>query len=162
MQPIIWQPQVERALTEVRGQLSEAHRGAFLWHEPTGAILVFENRLNEVVPDRQLQIMHDICKRQRATIHAGERDAEGGSWAMLISNWDVDSAFNSVWAAWHIASVETDPKNFRPFSIEQFLSGVAIPFNLPGNAQYQIAKKTIDAYFTNPNKWKHCKPNFFV
>ena len=50
-----WNAEAQRAVTHVEAELSEAHRGAFLWYEPQGVVLVFSNGLEEsTIPEKQI------------------------------------------------------------------------------------------------------------
>ena len=50
-----WSIEAQRAVAHVESELSEAHRGAFLWYEPQGVVLVFSNGLEEdPIPEKQV------------------------------------------------------------------------------------------------------------
>jgi hypothetical protein len=156
MPQIDWNAEAKKALAHVQAELSEAHRGAFVWHEPLGITLVFDNRReDDPVEKRQLEFIKRVCKKLGAIIMAS---AEGGeSWAMLTLGWDAITAHNCMWAAWHSACSEVS-QEFAPLSLKSYLANGNIPFNSAGALEYWIASRTIEAHFSNPNKWKNCYP----
>jgi hypothetical protein len=64
---IDWNTEAEQAVTHVEDELSEAHRGAFLWYEPQGVVLVFSNGLEEApIPEKQMEFLKAVCRCARA------------------------------------------------------------------------------------------------
>jgi hypothetical protein len=156
MPKIDWKAEVRKALAHVQGELSEAHRGAFVWYEPLDTILVFDNRRSiDQVEARQLEFIRKFCAESGATVKAWAAEAE--SWAMLTRGWDALTANDCVWAAWHSACSEVR-EDFAPLNLESYLEKWDIPFSPAGWLEYQTAIDTIDAHFVNPNRWKNCHP----
>ncbi len=155
-----WNAEARRALDHVRSELSEAHRGAFLWHEPTGVVLVFNTRSYEdPVPERQMDFIKCAFDVKGATIRSIAYSEERISWAMLVTDVEPDWAFDCVWAAWHSACSETDPAHFTPLDLKTFMAQGELPLDMVDRYQYGLAEKTIEAHYSNPNIWKNCRPD---
>jgi hypothetical protein len=161
MQSINWQQEAERALNEIIEQLSEAHRGAFFWYEPMGVVVAFDNRLeDDANPQRQKSLLEEICERRGAIVRAFAIDEQEQSWVMLVTGTEPKNAFDAVWAARQIACSEMAPTEYAPLDIESFLEHGNLPLDLASKYQYEVADKTVKSYFSNPNKWKNCRPGF--
>lgn len=60
-----WNTEAQRAVAHVETELSEAHRGAFLWYEPQKVVLVFSNGLEESpIPEKQLEFLKQAIEFQ--------------------------------------------------------------------------------------------------
>ena len=75
-----WNTEAQRAVAHVEAELSEAHRGVFLWYEPQGIVLVFSNGLEEEpIPTKQMDFLKQAIELQGGTIHALAHSEEGTS-----------------------------------------------------------------------------------
>ena len=160
---IDWNAEAQSAVDHVQSELSEAHRGAFLWHEPRGVVLVFNQRLDEgSIPEKQLDFVNRAIQAQGGTIRALAHSEDETSWAMLVTDVNPAWAHDCIWAAWHSTCSEMDPEHFAPFDLETFIAHDEIPLNVGGRYQYGLAQKTIEAHYSNPNTWKGCRPDGWV
>ena len=155
-----WNTEAQRAVDHVQSELSEAHRGAFLWYEPRGVVLVFSNGLEESpIPEKQMEFLKEAIQAQDGTIHALAHSEEGTSWAMLVTKVDPDWAHDCVWAAWHSAHSQVDPGTYEPLDLKGFLERGDLPLEVVGKYQYGIAKKTIEVHYSDPRHWKNARPD---
>lgn len=157
---IDWNAEAQKAVGHIQAKLSEVHRGAFFWHEPLGVVLIFDNRRSkDPIPTKLLTFVKQACERHGGTFRALVHSEDGETWAILATDVDPAWAHDCVWAAWHSACSETAPEHFRPLDLETFVAGGDIPLNnMGGRQEYDIARKTIAAHFSNENKWQHCQP----
>ena len=157
---IDWNAEARRAVAHVESELSESHRGAFLWYEPMGVVLVFNNRPHEdPIPEKQMDFVKRAFDLKGGTIHSIALSDDQTTWALMATGIEPAWAFDCVWAAWHSALSETDPEQFTPLTLETFIAQGVLPLNIMGQYQYGLAQKTIEAHYSNPNTWKNCRPD---
>jgi len=155
-----WNAEARRAVAHVEDELSEAHRGAFLWHEPSGVVLIFNNGLYEdPIPEKQMEFLKRAIQLKGGTIHAIAHSNDRVVWAMLVTGVEPGWAFDCVWAAWHSACSLGDPEHFEPLSLKTFLERGDLPLEAVGQYQYGLAQKTILAHYSDPRHWKNCRPD---
>ena len=99
-----YQAEATRALKITSGRMFEAHRGAFLWHEPTDLMLLFGN---DGFGKYHLEFLRAKCAEEGVTIWADvtSKDKEfpeedDYSFVMLIRHNDADMASEWVWQSW--------------------------------------------------------------
>jgi len=156
---IDWNTGAQRAVSHIQSELSKAHRGAFLWYEPQGMVLVFNNGLEkEPIPEKQMNFLKRAFELRGGTIHALAHSEDRTSWAMLVTGLEPAWAHDCVWAAWHSACSEVDPEHFEPLEVIAFVERGDLPLNMVGWCRYGVAQKTIKAHSSNPNHWKNCHP----
>lgn len=157
---IDWDAEARRAVGHVESELSEAHRGAFCWHEPSGVVLIFDNRLYKApVPEKQLAFVKEAVQSKGGYVHAIAHSEDGGIWTMLVTGVEPGWAFDCVWAGWHSACSQGDPGQFEPLSVKAFMERGDLPLEAVGKYQYGLAQKTIQAHFSDPRRWKNCRPD---
>jgi hypothetical protein len=126
-----------------------------------GVVVAFDNRLEgDANPQRQKSLLEEICGRRGAIVRAFAIDEQNESWAMLVTGTEPRIAFDAVWAAWQIACSEMTPAEHAPLDVESFLEHGNLPLDVASKYQYELADKTVKSYFSNPNKWKNCRPGF--
>lgn len=158
MPTINWEAEAQRAIEHVKSDLSEAHRGAFVWYDPMGIILLFDNRSSvDPVPQLEQDFVREVCKLDGSKIQAFLDDGE--TWIMLIQDWTDEQAFDCVWAAWHAAASQV-VERFEPLDVQAYWEHGDLPLTRDSWFEYETAKMTIEAHFSNPNRWKNCVPNF--
>jgi hypothetical protein len=154
-----WNAEAQRAVAHIEAELSEAHRGAFLWHEPSGVVLVFNNGLYEdPIPAKQMEFLKQALGLKGGTIHAVAHSSDRIIWAMMVTGVDPEWAFDCVWAAWHSACSQVDPGTYEPLDVRAFVERGDLPLEIAGKYQYGVAKKTIEAHYSDPRHWKSCRP----
>ncbi len=147
-------------VAHVEAELSEAHRGAFIWHEPSGLVLVFNKGVDaDPIPEKQLEFLNQAFELKGAIIHATAHSDDRPIWAMLVTGVDPEWAFDCVWAAWHFACSQVDPGQYEPLTLRAFMERGDLPLNMFGKYQYGVAKKTIQAHYSDPRHWKNCRPD---
>lgn len=155
-----WNTESQRAVAHVEAELSEAHRGAFLWHEPSGVVLIFNNGLEAApIAEKQMSFLSRAIELKGGTIHAVAHSDDRVIWAMLVTGVELQWAFDCVWAAWHSACSEADPEHFEPLTLKAFLERGDLPLEVMGRYQYGVAQKTIQAHYADPRHWKSCRPD---
>ena len=146
-----WNAEARRAVSHVESELSEAHRGAFFWHEPSGVVLVFNNGLeNDPIPEKQMEFLKRAFELEGGNIHATAHSDDRTIWAMLVTGVAPDWAFDCVWAAWHSAHSQVDPGTYEPLDVKAFVERGDLPLEIVGKYQYGVAKKTIQAHYSDP------------
>jgi len=93
-----WNAEARRAVEHIQSELSEAHRGAFLWYEPEGVVLVFNIGLNaDPIREKQADFLKRAFELQGARIRGLAHSKDKTSWAMLITGaapgWAHDCIF---------------------------------------------------------------------
>ena len=155
-----WNAEAERAVAHVEAKLSEAHRGAFLWHEPSRVVLVFNNGLDQdPIPEKQMEFLKQAIGLKRGTIHAVAHSDDRTIWAMLVTGVDPEWAFDCVWAVWHSACSQVDPGQYEPLDVRGFVERGDLPLEVVGEYQYGVAKKTIEVHYSDPRHWKNARPD---
>jgi hypothetical protein len=123
-------------------------------------ILVFNNGLeDDPIPGKQMEFLKHALALKGATIHAIAESDDRANWAMLAAGVDPEWAFDCVWAAWHSAHGQVDPGQYEPLSAKAFLERSDLPLEINGKYQYGVAKKTIEAHYSEPRHWKNCRPD---
>ncbi len=155
-----WNAEAQRAVAHVEAELSEAHRGAFFWHEPSKVVLVFNNGLEpDPIPEKQMEFLKGAFELNGVTIHAVAYSEEQVIWAMLVTGVDPEWAFDCVWAAWHSAHSQVDPGTYEPLDLKGFMERGDLPLEIVGKYQYGLAKKTIEVHYSDPRHWKNARPD---
>ncbi len=88
-----WNTEAQRAVAHVEDELSEAHRGAFYWHEPSKVVLIFNNGLEESpIPEKQMDFLKGALELKGGTIHAVVHSDDQVICAMLVTGVDPEWA----------------------------------------------------------------------
>ena len=133
MSEIDWNREARRAVDKVSRRLSEAHRGAILWHPPTETVLAFDTR---VVAPKQFKGALSRFAEAGIPIRASAEIEPGGCFVALLETPDIETVANELWQNyWTVKPPDANNGEFRVIfeaaqrdtatqRIERFMSGL--------------------------------------
>jgi hypothetical protein len=144
-----WNEQARRALLHVEAELTEAHRGALPWHISGPTVVLFDGRTSDdEFTERQLEFIRLLIETYGGSERSLLWNDSKTTWVMIATGVSDEYGHEFVCASLEYAR--------GALTVDGYHQG-HWRMNRYDWLEQDVAQQTIEAHYSNPNRWKNCQ-----